>query len=230
MTYHLADYKRVAAPDRTTRLVPSRFPPISAFETVVSKPDLEAVMELEGWTNDRLVSHRLARLDPREWAFGRPNASIVMAAFLHGSLTGMRFSGPDFGAWYAASDLTTAVLEIANGLRKEMSLTQIQRKRVEYRQYLARLAGEFVDVFGIHPEFHRPEEASYTAPQGFGAVISQLGPDQPISGIRYESVRHPGHENWVSFRPNRVEDVTQGVHLELDVPTSGKVVVRRLAA
>jgi hypothetical protein len=41
-------------------------------------------MELEGWTNDRLVPERLARLNKTEWAYGIPNASVVMASFLHG--------------------------------------------------------------------------------------------------------------------------------------------------
>ena len=75
---------------------------MSAFEAVGKAEDLAAVMELEGWTNDRLVAHRLRRLDPAEWVFGRSNASVVMAAFLHGGVEGSRFASPDLGAWYAA--------------------------------------------------------------------------------------------------------------------------------
>ena len=51
----------------TYRLIPSRYPPLSAFESVTSADDLEAVMELEGWTNDRLVAERVARLPKAEW-------------------------------------------------------------------------------------------------------------------------------------------------------------------
>jgi hypothetical protein len=40
-------------------------------------------MDLVGWTNDRLVVDRIARLPQTEWVYGVPNASIVMAAFLH---------------------------------------------------------------------------------------------------------------------------------------------------
>jgi hypothetical protein len=59
-------------------------------------------MELVGWTNDRLVAERIARLPENEWVYGVPNASIVMAAFLHVAPGGMRFNGPagcrrDFG-------------------------------------------------------------------------------------------------------------------------------------
>ena len=38
------------APKRTHRLIPSRFPPVNAFETVASPEDLAAVFELEGWS------------------------------------------------------------------------------------------------------------------------------------------------------------------------------------
>ena len=71
------------APQPTYRLIPSRFPPIGLFDTVATAADLEAVMELAGWTNDRLLAERLQRLPREEWVFGRPNSSIVMATFLH---------------------------------------------------------------------------------------------------------------------------------------------------
>ncbi|MGR3383153.1 RES domain-containing protein, partial [Roseovarius indicus] len=116
------------APERTHRLIPSRFPPIGAFETVTSPRDLEPVLELEGWTNDRLVAPRLRRLPETEWVYGRANASVVMAAFLHGAQQGTRFAGPDLGAWYAASALETSVLEVVNGIRREIALSALEQK------------------------------------------------------------------------------------------------------
>ena len=65
------------------RLIPSQFPPLGLFDTVATAADLAAVMELVGWTNDRLVVDRIARLPKIEWVYGTANASIVMAAFLH---------------------------------------------------------------------------------------------------------------------------------------------------
>jgi hypothetical protein len=56
-----------AVADPTFRLIPSRYPPIAAFETVSSSDDLAGAMELEGWTNDRLVEERLARLPRDDW-------------------------------------------------------------------------------------------------------------------------------------------------------------------
>ena len=58
------DFPRVGDQPGTWRMIPSRFPPIQTFETVSSPDDLEAVMDLEGWTNDRLVVERLRGRPP----------------------------------------------------------------------------------------------------------------------------------------------------------------------
>lgn len=215
----------VAAPEGTSRLVPSRFPPVSAFERVAAADDLETVMELEGWTNDRLTAHRLSMLDQSEWVFGRPNASVVMAAFMHGSRTGMRFSGTDLGAWYCSTELMTAVLEVANGMRKEIAVSGVARLTSEYRQYTADLAGDYVDVSG-DLGYSDPSEATYSKGQALGHDV-RFG-DQ-ASGIRYDSARRKGHDNWVCYRPTHVQNVTQADHFEIDVPPTGKVVVRKLS-
>src|SRR5690606_30167118 len=93
--HRMAVAPRTAAPQPSYRLIPSRFPPIGLFDTVAQPEDLAAVMELAGWTNDRLVAERLARLPAQDWVYGRANASIVMAAFLHAPPMGARFSGPE---------------------------------------------------------------------------------------------------------------------------------------
>ena len=222
----IADYAISFAPEGTTRLIPSRFPPIPAFDAVTIPDDLEAVMELEGWTNDRLVSPRLARLPRAEWVYGVPNASVVMAAFLHGSPGGLRFSDASLGAWYGSTHPNTALLEVANGLRKEIALSALTQKSETYRQYKADLDGSYVDIFGAHPEYHDPDDASYPVAQAFGRRVRD---ESTRAGIRYESVRHPGHENWVCFRPPLIRNVTQAKHFRIEVPRTGRVVVRQIS-
>ena len=212
------------APKRTHRLIPSRFPPIAAFETVTAPEDLAPVFGLEGWTNDRLVAPRLRRLARSDWVYGRPNASVVMAAFLHGAPQGSRFAGPDLGAWYAASALETAVLDLVNGIRREIALSALQQKTEELREYTAHLEGEFVDIRGARPDLHDPDPATYPATQVFGRSV-RTGPHD---GIVYDSVRHPGGVNWVSYRPTRILDVLQARHFRVVVPRSGKVLVEQL--
>lgn len=212
------------APDRTHRLIPSRFPPINTFETVTQPDDLGPVMELEGWTNDRLVASRLKRLPRSEWVYGRPNASVVMAAFLHGAPQGNRFAGPDLGAWYGASELITAALEVANGIRREIALSALEQKTEELREYTARLHGDFVDIRGTRPDLHDPDPTAYSAGQMYGSSV-RAGPH---AGIAYDSVRHFGGVNWVAYRPSLVMDVTQASHFRLVVPQAGKVFFTRI--
>ena len=222
----ISDYATSSAPKGTTRLIPSRFPPIPAFDAVTTSDDLAAVMELEGWTNDRLVSPRLARLPRAEWVYGVPNASVVMAAFLHGSPGGLRFSDASLGAWYGSTLSNTALLEVADGLRKEIALSALTQKSETYRQYKAHLDGADVDIFGAHTEYHDPDDASYPIAQAFRRRVRDEG---TRAGIRYESVRHAGHENWVCFRPPLIRNVTQAKHFRIDVPRTGRVVVRQLS-
>jgi hypothetical protein len=215
-----------AAPEATHRLVPSRFPPVQAFDMARTQDDLAAVLDLEGWTNDRLSETRLRRLPRDQWVHGRPNSSVVMAAFLHGSHGGLRFTGPDLGAWYAATTLTTAMTEVLNGLRREITQSALTDKTEDYREYTARLSGAFVDIREHRREFHDPDPALYPRSQVFGEQV-RAGPH---AGIAYDSVRDPGGHNWVGYRPTLVHDVIQAGHFRAVVRETGKVIVQRLEA
>lgn len=216
----------IRAPARTHRLIPSRYPPLDTFEAVTTAGDLDPVLELEGWTNDRLVAPRLKRLPRSEWVFGRANASVIMAAFLHAAPQGTRFAGPDLGAWYAASSLTTAMLEVANGMRREIALSALEQKTEELREYIARLEGDFVNIRGARPDLHDPDPATYPAGQAYGREV-RAGPH---AGIAYDSVRHPGGENWVAYRPSLIRDVLQARHFRTIVQQTGKIMVEALPA
>lgn len=216
------------APQPSYRLIPSRFPPVALFETVARADDLPAVMELAGWTNDRLTPERLARLPKEDWVHGRPNASVVLAAFLHVSPTGARFNGPDLGAWYAAADLRTAIAEVGHHLRREAVASRKRELRRTYRAYSARLAGRYVDIRGeqeLRADLYDP--ASYAASQPFGEAARRAGED----GILFSSVRLAGGENVAAYRPRNVLDVVQADHFEIVVQASGRLIdARRLRA
>lgn len=205
---------RTAAPTPTHRLIPSRFPPVGLFDTVARAADLEAVMELAGWTNDRLVVARLRRLPAHEWVYGRPNASIVMAAFLHAAPEGGRFNGPELGAWYASAALPTAIIEVAHHLRREAVARGVAEMAREFREYRAHLAGAYLDLRGAQtrlPEVYDP--ASYAAGQVLGERVRAEGG----AGIVYDSVRHAGGVNAVAHRPRNVRDVVQAEHFRIRV-------------
>jgi RES domain len=210
----------------TYRLIPSRYPPLSAFDSVTSADDLEAVMELEGWTNDRLVLERVSRLNKADWVYGVPNASVIMASFLHGGLQGLRFTSADLNGWYASLARRTAIAEVAHHLRREAVNMRVPSLTLQYRTYTAKLVGAYQDIRGMattRPELYRPDD--YTASQVFGESIRASGGD----GVVYDSIRHAGGANVVALRPRNVGDVVMGTHYEITAPVSGKVVARTLS-
>ncbi|NNU40593.1 RES family NAD+ phosphorylase [Rhizobium sophorae] len=216
------------APRPSYRLIPSQFPPIGLFETVTRAADLEAVMELVGWTNDRLVADRIQRLPEDQWVYGVANASIVMAAFLHVAPGGMRFNGPDLGAWYAADDLRTAAAEVGHHLRREAFARGVATMARTYRSYSANLIGDYLDIRGeqtLRPDVY--DGTSYAASQVLGEEVRSSGG----AGILYDSVRLRGGMAIVAHRPRNIQGVVQADHFEITVSaTERRIDVRKLAA
>jgi RES domain-containing protein len=218
-----------STPNPSFRLIPSRFPPVGLFDTVTTAADAQAVMKLAGWTNDRLVADRLDRVPRSQWVYGRPNASVIMATFLHIAPVGMRFNGPELGAWYAAKEIETAAAEVGHHLRREALARNVACMRRTYRTYSARLLGDaYRDIRGLRaaqPDIYRPD--SYAAAQRFGEAVRSEGQ----AGILYDSVRRGSGTNIVAFIPPHITDVLQTDHYEISVEAKGrKIEVRRLGA
>nr|WP_206112636.1 RES family NAD+ phosphorylase [Rhizobium laguerreae] len=209
-------------------MIPSQFPPIGLFETVTRAADLQAVMELVGWTNDRLVADRIQRLPEDQWVYGVANASIVMAAFLHVAPGGMRFNGPDLGAWYAADDLKTAAAEVGHHLRREAVARGVATMARTYRSYSATLFGDYLDIRGeqaLRPDVY--DGTSYAASQVLGEEVRSSGG----AGILYDSVRLRGGVAIVAHRPRNIQSVVQADHFEITVSAADRRIdVRKLAA
>jgi RES domain len=215
------------APQPAHRLIPSQFPPIGLFDTVATAADLTTVMELVGWTNDRLVADRIARLLQTEWVYGTPNASIVMAAFLHVAPGGMRFNGPELGAWYAADDLRTAAAEVGHHLRRETVARNVTTMTRTYRAYAATLLGDYLDIRGrqaTHTDIYASNR--YDASQKFGEEVRASGG----AGLLYDSLRRWTGVNVVAHRPRNIRDIVQTDHFEITVVARSRTIdVRKLS-
>jgi hypothetical protein len=216
------------APHPAYRLIPSKFPPIGLFDTVATAADLADVLDLVGWTNDRLMIERVSRLPRDEWVYGIQNASIVMASFLHFPTGGNRFSGPDLGAWYAAADIQTAAAEVAHHLRREMVAQSRSEMTRKYRTYSATLLGQYLDIRGQQAD--RPDVYAsdrYDVSQALGEKVRSSGG----SGILYDSLRLRGGINVAAHRPRNIKDVTQTDHFEITVLATSRIIdVRRLSS
>ena len=215
------------APRPAHRLIPSQFPPIGLFDTVATAADLPAVMELVGWTNDRLVAERIDRLPRDEWVYGTPNSSIVLAAFLHVAPGGMRFNGPALGAWYAADDIRTAAAEVGHHLRREAVARNANTMSRTYRTYTATLLGDYLDIRGQQPT--RPDvyaSKNYDASQKLGEEIRTSGG----AGLLYSSLRRRAGINVVAHRPRNIVDIVQTDHFEITILAASRTIdVRKLS-
>jgi hypothetical protein len=186
--------------------VPSRYPSVGILDRVAAAEDLEAILELESWTNDRISTELgLLHLLPRdEWVTGAPMASVVMAAFCHPAPSGARFSTAERGAWYAGRSLDTALAESTYRRTRELEEVGSFETRVQMRLYHADFSGSFPDLRGRRRQFpsaYDPE--SYEASQQLGRALSPAAPPacsttasgtpagsaSPASGRRWSGTR-----------------------------------------
>jgi hypothetical protein len=212
-----------------SRLVASRYPTAGLFDRVATPQDIDAAIELEGWTNDRISGELgvLGAVPRQEWITGRVMSSVVMAAFCHPKSGGGRFNSGERGAWYAARSLETALAESAHRRTEELREVGGFETRVEMRVYLADFASRFHDIRGPRrtstwQELYNPSD--YTASQR----LAQLLLDAGSNGIVYRSVRDASGECLVCFRPRLVRNVRAGAHYEFRWSGSPEPAIRRL--
>jgi len=199
---------------KSARIVPSRYPPAGVFDRVADARDLEAVVAIEGLTNDRLRDESgEIRLVPQEDRITGAGTTPIMSAFTHPNLDGSRFSDGSFGVYYAGESLATAIAESRFHRERFLSFSSEPPMRLQMRTYYARIGGDFHDVRGAqksHPEWFSPDPTRYGASQALGAALKAGG----SSGLVYRSVRRRAGECLAVFRPRLVSPVTQGPHLE----------------
>jgi hypothetical protein len=197
----------------TYRLVPSRFPPINLFERVADPDDLDVVFEIEALTNPRLRQEAgEISLVPREERISGPGTSAVMAAFTHLNPLGSRFSAGDYGVYYAANALETAVREVCHHQAKFLAATAEPAISIDLRCYRAMVQQPLHDIRGAQarlPGVYARDD--YAASQAFGATLRRLS----SWGVAYDSVRHAGGECVGIFRPRALAPAVQGEHVAL---------------
>ena len=188
----------------THRLVPSRYSPRgdSVLTRIADPGDdahLDAIFELDGATNDRLLAERglLPGIGPDELVFAVPLASVINAAFCHAHPLGSRFGGPDRGAWYAGFDIETSQAEVA--FHKSVELAEIGNpdESVTYDDYQADFAGEFHDLRESSGFAACLSPTSYVVSQSLAARLLEAG----SLGVVYPSVRHGAGTCLACFRP-----------------------------
>jgi hypothetical protein len=176
--------------------------------------ELNALFELEGATNDRLLGEAglLPGITVRELVFGLSYSHIVNAAFTHPNPAGSRFNGPERGAWYAAFVRTTSDLEMAYHRSKELQEINWQESETfTYVDFLADFRGQFHDLRNDRHFRNCLDPNSHSPSQQLATRLLQHG----SAGIVYPSVRHKSGTCIACFRPALVNNVRNGATITI---------------
>lgn len=213
--------------DATHRLIPWRYSDpeergpekISRDDSVLTRltdniADLNALFELEGATNDRLLGEAglLPGITLRELVFGLPYSHVVNAAFTHPNPAGSRFNGPERGAWYAAFARSTSELEVAYHRGKELQEINWQESETfTYVDSLADFRGQFHDIRNDRQFRNCLDPTSYITSQQLATRLLRQG----SAGTVYPSVRHKSGTCIACFRPALVNNVCKGATISI---------------
>jgi len=199
---------------KTTRLVPSCFPPILLFDRVADSSDYDALYQLETLTNDRIRNEEgdISLVDPDDRIYG-PGSTPIMAAFTHPNPLGSRFSKGSYGIYYAGKSIDTTIAEVSYHLTKFYLATNEGMLRTDMRTYFADVNADLHDIRNMQsdlPDIYDPDH--YSASQSCGAKLKK----ENSMGIVYSSVRHHGGECIAIFRPITLSLAIQGPHYRFD--------------
>ncbi|MEQ1929312.1 MAG: RES family NAD+ phosphorylase [Parvularculaceae bacterium] len=224
--------KRSRVESRTARLIASRFPIVGVFDDIArDQDDLRAAFQLDEMTNGRLQPYLRLRAIPEGGLAIGPTASVVMAAFLHYGDTGGRFNDGKLGAWYAATDIETAIAETVyhNDRRLRASASGFPN-RIQMRELIADVDIELLDLRDLRaarPELYLPD--NYSQSQAFAMQLRWPFAASPEDGLVYSSVRRPGGTNICIFRPTGVPlPIIQGRRYEYAWDAGGNLEVMLL--
>jgi hypothetical protein len=203
-------HKKEFTMQRCYRLIPSQFPPIHLFEDVANHEEFEALFAVQMLTNPRIQEEIgvLDRVPKDQRIYDVPGCGYVMAAFTHVNPDGSRFSNGDYGVYYAADSLSTAIAETVYHKEQFMSYTNEPAQELDMRSLIADFSAELFDLTELD-KLLDPVYSSidYKAGQNLGAVIKE----QQDDGLVYHSVRAAG-TNYALFKPNKIHKCQQGTH------------------
>ena len=193
------------------RVIPSRFPPIQLFERTTDPQDLEAIFELDALTNPRLHDEFGDRkLFSQQDRVSGPGSSVILAPFAHPNPSGSRFSNGNFGVFYGAKSLETAVAESRYHRERFMLSTQQPRIQLDMRVYCIDLVGELHNLCGKGNELPQVyDKDDYMAAQQLGENLRNSG----SHGVAYDSVRQIAGKCAAVFRPTVLSNARQERHL-----------------
>ena len=195
---------------RCYRLIPSQYPPIHLFEDVANEEEFEAIFAVQSLTNPRIQDEiGLINTIPREERlYAVPGCGYVMAAFTHINPDGSRFSNGDYGVYYAADRLSTALAETIYHKELFLSFTNEPAQELDMRSLIAEFSAELFDLTPLHKNGNPIYSSdNYAMSQALGARVKEEQKD----GLVYQSIRAEG-TNFALFKANTIHQCKQGAH------------------
>lgn len=193
------------------RIIPTQYPPIDLFErTDLNEREKRTVFYAQRRVNPRLRQRagQIDRIRAGDMLQGT-NASVVLAAFTHTGYPS-RFSNGNYGVYYAARTLETAIRETVFHTEREARIASLAAQVFHRRVFVGKVMKSFYDVRSDeYVTLHHPDD--YSQPQAFAQRL--LSMDAAAWGIVYRSVRHPGGDCIAALRPPAISLPTQGAHL-----------------
>jgi hypothetical protein len=197
------------------RLVNSKFPPIELFDDVAGADEFQALYQIQALTNPRLQNEvgRIELIALDQIPFGIPGCSYATAPFTHVNPEGSRFSDGSFGVLYVADQIDTAIAEVRYHHNRYWSqVAKLNYDRFMFRGLNCHFSEEgLVDATTVAPSDGIYASEDYVQSRQLGSRLKSQG----SPGLRYHSVRSPGHVCWGLLTPRWVTSVIQGAHFEM---------------
>ncbi|MFO1388114.1 RES family NAD+ phosphorylase [Cellvibrio sp.] len=196
------------------RLIPSKYPPRSLFDDVANHDEFEILFAIQELTNPRIRNElgNLNRVPAEQRPYGIRGCNYALGPFVHLNPAGSRFSNGDFGVYYAAEDVQTAIAETRHHQQIYFSgVVGLKFDRLTMRCLKTQFTAGLHDIRG--DEFKNENwylKDDYTAGQQLGSLIKREGMD----GLAYLSVRLENKTCYALFSPILIKDVVQTTHYE----------------
>jgi hypothetical protein len=196
------------------RLIPSRYPTKSLFDDVADHAEFEVLFAIQELTNPRLRNElgNLNRVPVAERPYGIRGCNYALGPFVHLSPTGSRFSNGEFGIYYAAEDIPTAIAETRYHQERYFSaIVGLKYDRLSMRCLKTSFTAELRDIRSNNyqeQDWYHPQD--YTAAQALGISLKR----NADAGLVYNSVRASGKTCYALFTPRVISDVIQSSHYD----------------
>ena len=196
------------------RLIPSKYPPKSLFDDVADHDQFEVLFAIQELTNPRIRNElgNLNRVPAQERPYGIRGCNYALGPFVHLNPDGSRFSKGDFGIYYAAEDVQTAIAETRYHQQYYFSsVVGLKFDRLSMRCLKTQFSANLRDI-----RDDSLKQSDWYSKDNYSAA-QQLGENVKANndaGIAYWSVRIDNKICYALFSPSVIRDVIQTTHYE----------------